>query len=697
MTDEGERRPKAAEDKRRLDLVPRLPGVYLMRDRAGTVIYVGKALSLRQRLASYFTAQPRGSAKHLAMLEQIDDFSYLVCQNEVEAFVLESNLIKRYQPFYNILLKDDHDYPYIKVTMHEAYPRVLKAWRIGEDQKEGARYFGPYLNGDVNRAIRTLHELFPMKTCQRVFPRDIGKERPCLNYYIHRCIGPCLGTVSAERYREVLEDVVDFLEGRLGGIRQTLREAMQEASEAMRFEQAAQLRDRLQSLDRLMEGQTAVSGQRFDADALGLARNAAETCILKLEVRGGKITGTATHFLSGSGDEDGAIVAAFIRQYYPQLGRIPPMILTPLALAREEREELERMLGELAGRRVRIHHAERGVRRSIAEMAGRNATETLRRRSLMTGATQEAIDEGLRLLGHFVGMATLPARIEAYDVTNLGGEDRSCAMVVFVHGRARRSEYRQFHIRGFEGIDDYAAMREAIDRRLARLRDGDARFAIAPDLILVDGGSAHVSVVSEQLRAQGFDIPVAGMVKDQRHRTRGLALVDGSVIELAQSLGIAGSGGEPATSPYPVGESLAALTLAEPSPRDGLAGALDSFGREERFRLLRLLAAIQDEAHRRAQRAGRSLGKQRQLRYDLERIPGIGPKRRQALLEQFGGLRAIAEATPEALAACPGLGPAAAAAVYRHFHPDEEEQGDDAAASAAHTEEEGDDGAVGPV
>lgn len=646
----------------RLDLVPREPGVYLMRDAAGHVIYVGKAVSLRQRLASYFTPNPRGTAHILAMIRQIADFSYLVCQNEVEAFILESNLIKRYQPFYNILLKDDHDYPYIKLTMQETYPRIQKAWRIEADREEGARYYGPYLNGDVNRAIQTLHDIFPMKTCNRVFPRDIGKERPCLNYHINRCIGPCLGDVTAAQYRAVLEQVQDFLEGRGDSVRSRLRVDMEEAAEALRFEQAAVLRDRLAALDRLLVRQTAVSGSRFDADALGLARNPVETCILRLEVRGGKITGTSTHFLSDAGEEDTELLAAFIRQYYAQARRVPPMVISPFALPDEEREELGRLLSGLAGRRVRVHHPARGPRRRIVEMAARNAAETLRRRSLMAGSTQEALDTALQLLAAFVGLAAPPARIEAFDVTNLGEADRSCSMVVFVHGRARRQAYRQFHIRGFEGIDDYRAMAEAVERRLARL--DDPAFGQRPDLILVDGGTAHVSVITDLVREHGETIPVAGIVKDRRHRTRGLALADGRTIELARALGIS----QAEESDASLGTPCCEMTGKPADRPDTLS--LDDLGREEQFRLLRLLTAIQDEAHRRAQRGGKSLARRRQLHYRLESIPGIGPARRRVLLKHFGSLKAIAAADLAALEACPGLGAKPAAAVYRHFHPE---------------------------
>ncbi len=638
----------------RLDLVPDSPGVYLMKDGQGKVIYVGKAIRLRQRLRAYFGPRPQGTTKVLTMIAAIRDFSYLVCASELEALVLESNLIKRYQPFYNILLKDDHDYPYIKVTLQEAYPRLVKAYRVDEAEREaGARYYGPYRNGDVNQALRSLHEIFPIKHCQRIFPRDIGKERPCLYYHLQRCIAPCRPELDAKAYQELMQQVVDFLDGKLGGLLEDLEKSMQKASEDLDFERAAVYRDRWQALKKLGERQTAVSGQRFQADCLGLAQNGHECCLLKLEVRGGKIVGTATHFLLDAGEGAASVLAAFIAQYYSQQKQLPPLILTAVSLEETERQELSQLLSELAGHRVRIHAPARGPRRRMTELATRNAKETLHRRTLLNGSSQEAIDEALKLLAELAGMERLPARIEAYDVTNMGEQDRSCAMTVFVHGKAERKSYRQFTIKGKEGIDDYGAMRQAIERRWQH--GEDERFGPLPDLLLVDGGVGHVHSALQVLAQQkNGEVPVLGLVKDDRHRTRGIALPSGHVVELAQQLGLS-------RKPFAREESA---EFDDPY--------LGHVSREVALRLLRFVTQIQDETHRRAIRAGRQLGKKRHMRYSLEDIPGVGPGRRKALLAAFHSLKALSEASVEAIQAVPGIGQKQAESIWRHFHPQDE-------------------------
>ncbi len=646
----------------RLDLVPESPGVYLMKDASGSVIYVGKAINLRRRLRSYFGPNPQGNEKVMAMISHIRDFSFLLCQNELETLVLESNLIKHYMPFYNILLKDDRDYPYIRVTLNELYPRVMKAYRVGPDEKEGARYYGPYLNGDLWQALRTIHALFPLKTCKRVFPRDIGKERPCLNYHMNRCIAPCLGTVPAEAYRKVVREVCDFLEGRYDGIQKRLQKEMEKASAALDFERAAVLRDRLQALNNLQEEQLAVLDTEFDGDALGLARNNAEVCVLKLEVRGGKITGTSTYFLDSPASSDQDILSAFIEQYYPQAAMVPPIVLTSLPELADESvspgRELQAFLTTLAERKAEIRFPQRGEKRKVLEMADKNAAQALKRRTLIAGSGQQAIDEALQLLAEIVGLDYPPGRIEAFDISNTGKDDMACGMAVFENGRARRGQGRIFHIRNQEGQDDYAAMAQALDRRLARL--GDDKFGRRPDLILADGGLGHVRALEPVMRKhQVEDIPVAGMVKDKRHRTRGLVLSSGETIELEAALGLIRHDEEGVSSDKSPNE----LSWFSRDPNTE---------REQKLALLRLLAAIQNETHRLAGKASRKMHKRRQSRYKLEEIPGIGPARRKELLKAFRSLKEISEASAaEIEEKVPSLGPKLSEAVYRHFHPDE--------------------------
>ncbi|MGI6546367.1 MAG: excinuclease ABC subunit UvrC [Fastidiosipilaceae bacterium] len=633
----------------RLDLVPTSPGVYLMKNASGSVIYVGKAINLRSRLRSYFGANPAGNQKVMAMIAQIHDFSYLVVNNELEALILESNLIKRYQPFYNILLKDDHDYPYLRITMNELYPRALKAYRVGPDVEEGAKYYGPYQAGDLYRALRTLQALFPIKDCRRVLPRDIGKERECLNYHIHRCIGPCRGDVSAEDYRAVMQSVCDFLEGRYTGLLQDLRERMMRASDRQDFETAAVFRDRLRSLEKLMEEQVAVSDRRFDSDALGVWRSGLEICVLKLEVRGGKITGTSTFFLSAEGESESDALLAFVEQHYPNAAFIPPEILTDYSTDSDEWRSAAETLTQLRGAKLVFHTPQRGTKRKILDMAVRNAKEAIRRRDIMRGSSRTAVDAALRMLAVLTGMDKGPAKIEAYDISNAGPEDQACGMVVFTDGTAQRGQYKRFKIKEADGQDDYRAMSEAIGRRMARV--DDPSFGPLPDLILVDGGLAHVSVIRTLLdELDHKSIKVAGMIKDGRHRTRGLALADGTVAELAQNLGLArGSFAKDNTQPE----------------------ALDQYDREEQLNLLRFLTAVQDEAHRFAARYTATLSKNRKLKYNLESIPGVGPATRKRLMSAFRTIKAISKASVEELMEqVPRLGEKTAKSIYRHFHTD---------------------------
>ncbi|NCC49433.1 MAG: excinuclease ABC subunit C, partial [Clostridia bacterium] len=357
----------------RLDLVPQSPGVYLMKDTSGSIIYVGKALNLRNRLRSYFTANPQGSAKVLAMISRITDFETIICANEIEALMLESTLIKKYQPQYNILLRDDRDYPYIRVTMNESYPRVLKAYRIGEDRKAGARYYGPYLSGSLKQALAVLRSIFPMKTCRRVLPRDIGRERPCLNYYIGRCIGPCRGDVPMQAYRDVMETICRFLEGRYMGILETLRHDMNEAAEAMQFETAALYRDRLQTLEKLMARQTVVSSKETDSDVIGLVGNGNEYCLIRLEIREGRLNGSAAYFFPDDGQGRDDLVQAFLAQHYPDAALIPPEILLPIRLERPDL--MVEWLRELRGARVELHMPQRGLKKEWLDMAEKNARE----------------------------------------------------------------------------------------------------------------------------------------------------------------------------------------------------------------------------------------------------------------------------------------------------------------------------------
>lgn len=617
----------------RLDLVQQSPGVYLMKDAAGSVIYVGKAINLRSRLRSYFTAKPQGTPKVLAMITHIADFATIYCENELEALILESTLIKKHQPNYNILLRDDRDYPYIKVTLNEAYPRLLKAFRIGSDRSEGARYFGPYLAGDVYHALRALQSIFPMKTCRRVLPRDIGKERPCLNYFIGRCIGPCKGDVPAASYRAVMENICRFLEGHYSGLLEGLKAEMSDASDNWRFEEAALLRDRIQALEKLMNKQTVVSNKPEDKDAIGLARNGSEIALQKLEVRQGRLVAAASFFWPESDLPDEEVLSAFVAQHYPDAAIIPPEILLPAEPA--DCASLTAYLRQLRQGRCEMRVPERGAGRRLLDMAKSNADEALRRHTLLGGSGQTALQESLRLLSALTADGLPLHRIEAYDISNTGEDDKAASLVVFQEGKPLRQQYRRFKLARLPGTDDYAALRETLRRRLARLNEQE--FGSSPDLILVDGGRGHVAAACQVLNDLSLNLPVAGMVKDERHRTRGLARTDGSIIELRPS-----------------------------RPPDDV-----ELGQPEQLALLRLLTAIQDEAHRFANQYRSKLHKKRSTRFSLEGINGIGPGRRKLLLQRFQTIKGVSEASCEELAALKGLGSEAAQSVYKHFHPED--------------------------
>ena len=618
--------PEAAVFDARIDLVPTSPGVYLMKDASGSIIYVGKAKNLRNRLRSYFSKNPAGNDKVLAMISHIADFEFIVVSNELESLLLESNLIKRYLPHYNILLRDDKGYPYVCITMQDEYPRILKVFRVGSDKEKGARYFGPFMAGDLYAALVTLRDIFPAKTCRRVLPKDIGKERPCLNYYIGRCVAPCKGDVPASVYRAVMEDICRFFEGRYDGIQKELTEKMLDASERQDFENAVIFRDRLQSLEKIMESQKVSLPRETDLDVIGVSRDAGEICIRKLEVRAGRIIGSPTFFLTDYQEEMDEILTAFIEQHYPDAALIPPEIL--LSVLPSEDKALSAFLFKHCGHKTTLRIPQRGSGVQLLKMAADNASEALMRRILRVGDSEKALTKALESLSEYVGLTTPLERIEAYDISNMGADDQGGGMVVFQQGRPDRAGYRLFRIKRKEGQDDYGAMREVLSRRFSHA--GDVNFARMPDLILMDGGLQHVFLALDILREEHLEdkIRVAGMVKDSKHRTRGLALPDGRIIELAQ----------------------------------------EAAGSEQRMILLRLLTAIQNEVHRYAISYQRKLSKKRHLSFRLETIDGIGPAKRKVLLAHFGSVGKIASATVQELAEVRSISESNAQSVFRHFH-----------------------------
>lgn len=617
----------------RLELIPQEPGVYLMKDASGSVIYVGKAINLPNRLRNYFSPGPGLEPKIKAMISHIADFSYVLCKNELEALILENNLIKQYRPKYNTLLRDDKEYPYIRVTLNEPYPRVLKAYRVGPDRDQGARYYGPYLAGDLQRALRAIYRIFPVMTCTRVLPRDIDKARPCLKYYIGRCIGPCKSDISRADYLESIEEICHFLDGQYDDLLAKIKAAMDRAAERLDFEEAAMWRDRYQDLLGLTENQIIVTKNPENIDALGLDRNASEVCVQKLEIRNGRMIGSVSSFMQDQDQTAADLLSSFLKQHYAASSYIPALILLPESLA--EADLIADYLSQLAGHKVELRWPQRGEKKQILAMAQKNAKQNLSRHTLI-GGSATGLSHTLMKLADIFHLEEPPRRIEAYDMANLASSDRTGAMVVFTEGKPLRSAYRHFHIKSFEGIDDYRSMAEVISRRLGRLED--SKFGSRPDLILLDGGLGHVRTIQPILESFGLDIPLAGIVKDRRHRTHGLVLSDGSFIELKKD-------------------------------REDDQESADQ--RSERLGLLRLMTAIQNEAHYFAGRLQKKAGFKRTVRYSLEEIAGVGPSRRRLLLKQFKTVKGVEEASLEELRQVPGLPEEVAQAVYTHFRPKE--------------------------
>ena len=588
--------------------LPLLPGVYIMLDRQGEVIYVGKAKKLKNRVSSYFHGDHL--PKVAAMVEKVADFQVIVAASEFEALVLENSLIKRHKPHYNILLKDDKGYPFIRMDRREAYPRMEISARA---EKDGADYYGPFGGRFQSREIiDAISKALLLPDCSRVFPRDIGKERPCLNYHMEKCAGWCLRDASEEDYRGRCDQAVLILEGKSGELVAMLRTEMEQAAEDLRFERAAELRDRIRAIEGLQNHQRVIATAFNDTDAVGFVRGA-RSCFTVLHFVDGDLAGKDVEMLDEPLEEDDEAVAELVRQYYMTDGsNRPKTILLPCEM--EGREELEQLLGEQYGRRVYLEVPKRGERLRLVESAQLNAREEIIRRTTV----EQRRNKTLEWLQKALELEAFPHRIEAFDISNLGSMGIVAAMTVFQDGKPRRSAYRKFRIRDLETPDDYASMYQAVTRRFQRYLDGDEKFAPLPDLLLIDGGDVHTATAERALADLGLKVPCFGMVKDDRHRTRALMTADGREI--------------------------------------GIAGNQAVFS---------LIGTIQEETHRSA------ITYQRHLRNEsfastLDEIEGIGPKRKNDLLQHFRSLRAIREADTETLRTV--LPQSTAEAVYRYFH-----------------------------
>ena len=591
----------------KLKLLPDSPGVYIMKDDHGKIIYVGKAIVLKNRVRQYFQSSRNHTPKVRAMVSHIADFETIMTANEVESLILEANLIKKHRPRYNIRLKDDKSYPYVKVTVQEDFPRVFITRRVLRD---GARYFGPYTNVTALRdSLKLLRRLFPLRTC-RTMP-----ERPCLEYHIKRCLAPCVGKVEAEDYRAMIRAVLLFLEGRTDDVERELEQRMNAAAEAYHFETAARLRDQLSAVRTAAERQNIVTGAG-DQDAVGMARSAAGVCVQIFFIRGGKMIGREHFLLRGSEEEsDADILRAFLEQYYNQATFVPREVLLPCAIEAAAQATIEAWLAaRKGGGKVALLTPQRGTKHDIVQMATGNAAKFLAdeetRRSLLDEQTLGAVEE----LGRYLGLKHPPRRMECFDISHNQGQETVASMVVFEDGAPKKSDYRRFKIRSTEGKpDDFLSMREVTTRRYVGLPEEEL-----PDLIIIDGGKGQLSSALEIIRhtAGHKDVPVVGLAKQFE-----LVFTEGN--------------SEPVELP-------------------------------RRSQALYLIQRIRDEAHRFAITFHRKLRGKRNLVSVLDHIVGIGPKRRQSLRTHFGSLEKIKEASVEELAAAPGMNRTSAEAV-RHF------------------------------
>ena len=605
-----------------LKKLPGKPGVYLMHDEKDEIIYVGKAVSLKNRVRQYFQSSRNKGAKIEQMVTHIRRFEYIITDSELEALVLECNLIKEHRPKYNTMLMDDKAYPFIKVTVEEPYPRVMLARRMAKDK---SRYFGPYTSaGAVKDTIELIRRLYHVRSCNRKLPRDIGKERPCLNYHIHQCKAPCQGYISEEEYRKSIQEVLRFLGGNYEGILKDLEEKMNQASEDLEFERAIEYRELLSSVQKIAQKQKITDTAGEDRDILAVASEGEDAVVQVFFIRGGRLIGRDHFYLKiGEGDGAGEILSSFVKQFYAGTPYIPAEIMLPEPVA--DGEVIEEWLSGKRGRKVHIRIPQKGMKEKLVELAEKNAALVLNtdreRLKREEGRTIGAVKELEKILG-----LTGIRRMEAYDISNTSGFASVGSMVVYERGKPKRNDYRKFRIKGVQGPDDYASMEEVLTRRfqhgLEEQKEGKdlGGFREFPDLILMDGGKGQVSVALEVLEKLGLSIPVCGMVKDDNHRTRGLYYNN---IEL-------------------------------PIDKDS--------------ECFRLITRIQDEAHRFAITFHRQLRGKSQVHSVLDDIPGVGPARRKDLMRHFENIEAIRNADIEELKKLPSMNEKSARDVYHFFH-----------------------------
>ncbi len=611
-----------------LKKLPAQPGVYLMHDAKDEIIYVGKAVSLKNRVRQYFQSSRNKTAKIEQMVSRIARFEYIVTDSELEALVLECNLIKEHQPRYNTMLKDDKAYPYIKVTVGEDFPRVQFSRTMKKDKN---KYFGPYTSaGAVKDTIDLIHKLYRIRTCSRVLPRDIGKERPCLNYHIKQCDAPCQGYINQEQYGENIAQALEFLSGRYDKLLTVLEEKMQAASDAMEFEKAIEYRDLLESVKKVAQKQKITSSSMEDRDIIAMARDDREAVVQVFFVREGKLIGR-DHFRMrvATAENTGQVLGSFVKQFYAGTPFLPKELWVQEEL--EDQEIIGTWLSTRKGQKVRIVVPKKGEKERLVELAEKNAALVLAQDNERNKREELRTIGAMNQVAGWLGLTGV-RRMEAFDISNISGYESVGSMVVYENGKPKRSDYRKFRIKTVTGPNDYASMKEVLTRRFSHgleemeqlkeqgVDDRYGSFTRFPDLLMMDGGRGQVNIALEVLAELGLSIPVCGMVKDDNHRTRGLYYQNVEIPIDRHSEGF------------------------------------------------QLITRIQDEAHRFAIEYHRSLRSKSQVRSILDDIPGIGDTRRKALMRQFQSLDAVKNASAEELAAAPGMNRRAAESVYAFFH-----------------------------
>lgn len=611
-----------------LKILPDKPGVYIMKNSLGEVIYVGKAKVLKNRVRQYFQNSKNHSEKVRAMVKNIAEFEYIVTDSEMEALILECNLIKKYSPRYNIALKDDKFYPFIKITTNEDFPRVYVTRNFAKD---GNRYFGPYTNGTaVYEVMGLIKKLFPLRTCKKAIVEGGEPTRACLNYHINLCKAPCAGYISKAEYWEMIDEIINILNGTDTSIIKKLKLEMEKAAEELEFEKAAKIRDRILAIELISEKQKMFTVKEGDEDFIDLYTDEKDGCAQVFFVREGKVTGREHFMIENIGDDPvKEVISSFIASFYGGTAQIPKTIYVPEEI--EDQELIEKFLTEKRGSKVWIKVPKKGDKKNLLDMVRNNAKIMIDQFKEKMVEEKELNKSALTELADVLGLDSLPARIEAYDISNIQGVNSVGTMVVFENGKAKNSDYRRFKIKSVKGPNDYESMREILSRRFSHgleevnkikernLEYSKGKFCIFPDLIMMDGGKGQVNIALEVLKDFGIEIPVCGLVKDHKHRTRGIIFNNEEILIRR------GSG------------------------------------------LMNLITRVQDEVHRYAITYHRSLRDKRTLHSILEDIPRIGEKRRRNLLMKFGSIDNIKKASMEELLDTPGIDKRAAESIKQYF------------------------------